>query len=218
MPGLRSQALLCAGLFLLTAGASAAMPEEAPARRPVEAVATPAPTPTPLVSLEDFRRLEQSVSRLSLESAGLAKKAEEAASAVQQGLGKELHQLDEQVQKLQKWQAVQVPEFKTLAQTFDDARKSLDEGLKKVEEVRQSIERKGQMMEGLLDLLSTLKRDVNDNSREIAVLKQELSRLNASVAPQAEEGDWWEAVARWRYLPLTATILSGLAVGVALSR
>ncbi len=205
-------ALLMAGLFHFAPQARAAeapeptptavAAESGPARRPA-AAPSPQPSPTPLVSLEDFKRLEQ-------DAAGL--------HSAQQGMKKDLGGLEEQVQKLAKWQSEQAPQIKTLSQIFEETRQDLSAGLKKVEEVRQSIERKGEVMQGLLDLLSTLKRDVNDNSHEIALIKQDLDKLRASLKAPPESMGPLEKLARWPYMPLAAAVLSGIAIGVAASK
>jgi uncharacterized protein YoxC len=215
-----AKALLPAGLSLFSPFLHA---EDFPARRSLGALtpaatALPSPTPPPSVSPEE---LKAAMGVLRAEAVDESKKDSEQSEA----LKKELKELSLRLDELGKAQrqmdgraALIEAAAVALKSDVGDARKSVTDGLKAVEEVHGQIESKGRRMEGLLDLANTLKRDLNDNSHEIAELKADLASLRAAVQKPTQESDSWTQFATWRYLPAVAVVLSAVALGVATSK
>jgi len=213
-----------AGLSLLAPLALRPEVEDLPARHVISAVTpTPAPTPRPTstpypsVRPEELRAAEARLGagiaeamRKSADSAEAMSKdliaIRERVKALETGAGEDRIQLDKQGK-----------DARAFAVTLDESGKKLDEGLKKVEEVRAQIEAKGSRMEGLLDLVNTLKRDLNDNSHEIAELKRDFDKVKKISQAPVEEQPWWDQLAGWKYMPLAAAILGGAALGVSAS-
>ena len=216
-------ALLTAGLCLLRGGALAEEATPFPARHPAPAV-TPTPwptlaptaTPLPVVHPEELKA-EAAALRSEL-GLGLKSAAESNAQ-----LDKQLSQLGEKILAISGSQAEdrsklvrQGENAKAFGEALEASQAKLNESLRKIEEVRAQIEGKGARMEGLLDLVNTLKRDINDNSFQIAELKREFEGLKKAEQQPAEE-DWWGQLVGWRYLPMAATVLGGVALGIAAS-
>jgi uncharacterized membrane protein YdfJ with MMPL/SSD domain len=224
-----SKALLLAGLFLLGQAAgraeTAAAPEGAPTRRIMPAVSpTPPAAPQPSsatpasVSPEDLAKAETAF-RAQLEAAR-KKNDDDNASAMTR-----LNALDEKISALGKTgldQGASLTDQKkdltALRESQAASEKKFADSLKKAEEISENLERKGARMENLLDLMNTLKRDVNDNSHEIADMKGALEKIEARTHVKADDSDWWEQIVSWRYLPLAGALLGGIALGVAVSK
>jgi chromosome segregation ATPase len=133
-------------------------------------------------------------------------------------MNKALDSMRAQLEGLGKAQQDQAMSLSTSAGKLDDLDQKLEQSLQKVEDVRSDIEHKGERMENLLDLIDTVKRDLNDDSKEIAELKEETARLNGLVKTPSDETPWWDQLADWRYLPATATLLGVIAILVASSK
>ncbi|MES2202084.1 MAG: hypothetical protein V4498_07530 [candidate division FCPU426 bacterium] len=105
------------------------------------------------------------------------------------------------------------------AKASESAAQAATDSLAKSKDLQSAIERKAERMENLLDLMSTLKRDVNDNSHEIAEVKDSLEKLRKDQAQSGGKaaGEWWDQLATWRYMPLTAAVLGAVALGLAAS-
>ncbi len=105
------------------------------------------------------------------------------------------------------------------ARASESAAQAATDSLSKSKDLQSAIERKAERMENLLDLMSTLKRDVNDNSHEIAEVKDSLEKLRKDQAQSGGKaaGEWWDQLATWRYMPLTAAVLGAVALGLAAS-
>jgi hypothetical protein len=218
-----AMALLTAGLCLFRGPALADEPTPFPARRAAPAVTptpwpSPAPsaTPLPVVHPEELKA-EAAALRAEL---GLGLKSAADSNAQ---LDKQLNELGEKIRAISGSQeddrsklARQGENAKAFGEALEASQAKLNESLKKIEEVRAQIEGKGARMEGLLDLVNTLKRDINDNSFQIAELKREFEGLKKAEQQPAEE-DWWGQLVGWRYLPMAATVLGGVALGIAAS-
>jgi len=216
----QTQALLMAGLCLFDLGARTLADEEIPARHVGSAI-TPTPFPTnthvPSVRPEELKAAEARLGE------NMAREFQKLADN-NLGLDKEMDSLRDKVrelgaaavdakQRLEK----QGEEAKTMAEVLQSAQKKLDESVKRVDEVRSAIESKSSRMEGLLDLVNTLKRDLNDNSHEIAELKRDFETFRKASQTPVEEQSWYEQLSTWRYLPAVATVLGGVALGLAAS-
>jgi hypothetical protein len=81
----------------------------------------------------------------------------------------------------------------------------------------QSLEIKGEKMSGLLDGVSTLKRDLRDLNADLVELKADVKALSAAQSAQGDDS-WWSQAAKWPYLPAFAALLSAVALGVAFTR
>lgn len=216
-----TKALLLAGLYFLSPvalSAEAALEENAPARRAMPMI-SPTPTPPPSVRPEELALVQASF-RTQLEVARKKTDEENAAAMAR------LNALDEKIVALGKTGldqgasftaslADQKKELVALKETLDASEKKSAESLKKVQEISDNLERKGARMESLLDLMNTLKRDVNDNSREIADVKGAIEKIEVRTRVKGDGSDWWEQIATWRYLPLTAAVLGAVALGFA---
>lgn len=192
--------------------------EEAP---PVRRIA-PSPTPQPVVRPADLDAAEKSLKQGIQEA---VKRSEEADLAIKknlEGLRQDVEEIGRKVEKLGKLQGDQqvlldrqAKETSAYVELLDALKLDVAKTLKKAEEARADVERKGEKMEGLLDLASTLKRDLNDNSHEIVELKAALEKVKARQGVPEDEPEWYDKVLRWRYLPATAAALSVIAIGVA---
>lgn len=215
-----ASALLVAGLCLFRPCPALTDSELIPARR-VGVTPTPQPTPAPTstpmpsVSPEELKAAE---SRLN---AAIAESLRKASDQNEQ-MSKDLAAIREKITTLSAAQAEdrermekQKADTKALADSLDASDKKTDESLKKIDDVRVKIESKGSRMEGLLDLVNTLKRDLNDNSHEIAELKQQFDSVKKVSQAPVEEQDWWDQLTGWKYMPLAAAVLGGVALGVA---
>jgi hypothetical protein len=220
-PGLfPAKALLMAGLCLLgPAGLNGSEPP-IPGRQVAPAITpTTMPSATPIPSVRP-EELKASEARLKDEIATALKRASDSNAQLE----KELSGIREKVQALAIAQGEaglrlerQSKDALGFSEQLELSQKKLGDGLKKVEEVRLNLEGKGSRMEGLLDLVNTLKRDVNDNSHQIAELKRDIEALKTSSQAPADPEDWWGQLNSWRYLPLVATVISGVAIGMAAS-
>ena len=81
-------------------------------------------------------------------------------------MNKALDSMRAQLESLGKAQQDQAMSLSTSAGKLDDLDQKLEQSLQKVEDVRSDIEHKGERMENLLDLIDTVKRDLNDDSVE----------------------------------------------------
>src|SRR5205823_3955149 len=135
----------------------AALPAEEPAARrpapqllPAQPQPTLTPTPYPSVKPEELQAAEARMrDRLKLETDALQERI--------RLLGKDTEEQTRQLQKLFEGDKA----FSTELESFQ---KKLDLALKKMDSTAEDIEAKGERMQGLLDIVNTLKRDVNDNS------------------------------------------------------
>jgi hypothetical protein len=214
-----------AGLSLLAPVSLFSEGEEPPPARRAVAATTPTPQPTPQPTSTPFpvvhpQELKAAEARLDAAIAETLRKASDHAEL----MSKELSFIKEKIQALAKDAGEdriqldkQGKDARAFAVTLDESGKRLDDGLKKVDAVRAQIESKGQRMEGLLDLVNTLKRDLNDNSHEIAELKHDFESVKKVSRTPTEEQDWWDQLSGWKYMPLAAAVLGGVALGVAAS-
>jgi hypothetical protein len=216
-----AKALLLAGLSLFLAVSVMADDQTIPSRQIVAEISpTPNPTATPLPSV---RPEELKAAEARLEDAIAVSNQKNLDT--NESLKKELAALGEEIQSLFKAQAdlgalisKQAGDFKNLEDNQVASNAKLDMGLQKVEDVRAEIEKKGERMENLLDLLNTLKRDLNDDSQEIADLKGDMEKVKALLQTSTDAQDWWTQIVTWRYLPLTAAVLGVVAVSIAASQ
>jgi chromosome segregation ATPase len=101
----------------------------------------------------------------------------------------------------------------------EDNAKAMKDSLADLATLREDLKQRQGKLDSLTELLTVIKKDVDDNSEEIVEVKQSLARLQQAPTPAAMvEGDWWEAALQWKYLPALAVGLSVVAVGVAASR
>jgi hypothetical protein len=215
-----AKALLMAGLSVFCALGGPAFAEEIPARQAIVAVSpTPNPSSTPIPSVRPEELLAAEARFQAALGDGLKK-----ASSRAELMDTDLAGLRERVRSLTgsyEGARLQLEAQGTQAAAFglalEEAEKKLAEGLRRISEVHDQIESKGARMEGLLDLVNTLKRDLNDDSHEIAELKNEYAELKKSTQAPTEEQDWWGQLTSWRYMPLCGAVLGAVALGVAAS-
>ena len=194
---------------------------EAPTRRIISAVSpTPYPTATPPPSVrpEELAKMAASL-RLNMDT--VSKHAEEGLAS---SLAR-LNAMDNEIAALSKAQLEQGAEpaderkgLGALTDAMEANQKKSEDSLKKVQDISDDLQRKGERMESVLDLMNTLKRDVNDNAHEIADIKSELEKIEERTRVKSDNSDWWDQVVSWHYLPLTAVILGAVAIGVAASQ
>lgn len=201
--------------------------EAIPARKPA-----PTATPIPSVKLEDLnaaeKRLEARIADAGMKNSDSYKKLEEADQALRRALElakADLEDLTKKVDRLSKASDEAQPRedrqaklLEAYSEILGTLKTDTAATLKKAEEARADIMRKGEKLEGLLDLMSTVKRDLNDNAHEIVELKQDIETLRKRLKAPEEEPEWYDRVARWPYLPATAALLGGLAIGIAATR
>ena len=94
-------------------------------------------------------------------------------------------------------------------------RSRMEAALAEMKTLQQDIEKRGQRLGGMADLLSVMKKDLNDVSQEVVEIKQDIRDVTASLNSPAQSLPWWEQTLRWKYFPATATLLSVIAVGLA---
>jgi hypothetical protein len=215
-----AKALLLAGLCFFRPMALWAEGQDIPARQPLSQISpTPYPssTPVPSVRPEELHaaeaRLDSSISSGLRRAEGRAELMDTDLAALRErvkALGASYEGAKLQLDNLS-------TEAEAFAQQLLEAQKKLEDGLKKIDEIHAQIEGKGARMEGLLDLVNTVKRDLNDDSHEIAELKGEYDELKKASAAPAPDEDWWGQLSSWRYLPVCGVVLGAVALGIAAS-
>ena len=196
------KALLVAGLSLFGSCLAAEEPAAPDARRPAPQL-SPSPMP-PSVKPEELQAAETRIQeRLKQEAEALQERI--------RLLGKDTDEQSRQLQKLFDGDRV-------LAGELEGFQKKLDSALKKLDDSTEDIEAKGARMQGLLDIVNTLKRDVNDNAHEIAEMKADLEKLRKASSVSKDDPEWWQQLLEWKYLPAAAAVLSGAALAITLTR
>lgn len=185
-------------------------------------------------------RLQETARRLSRvaasvdEGAASLKAADEAQSRLQsavEGLRSRLDSVEKKAQNLDEAagraavgtqaQDTRLSAFAKdlsgLKQELSGSRESLDVGMKEFAATKAELKERSAKLESLSDLLSVMKRDVENNNEELVEVKQSLKRLEAApvAGADADNAAWWDQALRWKYLPAVATGLSVVAVGVA---
>ncbi len=125
--------------------------------------------------------------------------------------------LEAQLKEALDAQGRQADQIKNLNDKAGKAEKDLALGLKRVEDLAESLELKGEKMTGLLDVVGTLKRDLRDLNADLVELKGDLKAMQNKGADDGELG-WWSKASRWPYLPAVAAGLSAIALGIAVTR
>ena len=190
---------------------------------------------------EQAELLEDQAHRLSRTAASLEEMQRELRSQVQSakaldnslaGVGSSLSDLDKRVAALGQAAAVkdvdastQAAKLKGLADDLAGLHeqmtgnvKQMKDGLAEIAALRDDLKQRQSKLDSLTDLLTVMKKDVDNNSEEIVEVKQGLQRLEPKLAdkPLASD-DWWEQGVTWKYLPAVAVALSGVAIGIAAS-
>jgi len=114
-------------------------------------------------------------------------------------------------------QGRQADQIKGLSEKAGKAEKDLGLGLKRVEDLADSLESKGEKMTGLLDIVGTLKRDLRDLNADMVEMKGDLKAMQAK-GNEDDNTSWWAKASRWPYLPAVAAGLSALALGMAIAK
>ena len=97
--------------------------------------------------------------------------------------------------------------------------KQLRESLAEIAALRGDLKQRQAKLDSLTDLLTIMKKDVDNNNEEIVEVKQALKGYQTLTAPQDKSAsDWWEDVLGWKYLPVLAVGFSAVALGLAASK
>lgn|GEM_PF-3045922 len=84
---------------------------------------------------------------------------------------------------------------------------------------RSDLKERSDRLQSLAELLAELKKGLESDDEELVEVKQSLKRLEPKPAAEGSLSDpaWWEDLMAWKYLPITATGLGALAVGMSLA-
>lgn len=93
-------------------------------------------------------------------------------------------------------------------------RDALKEAFKALKDTQSKLDERSVKLASLTDLLSVIKRDVDQDHEELVELKQTIKALEPKAAEQGSLA-WWDQALRWPYLPAVAVGLSAVAVGLA---
>jgi hypothetical protein len=215
-----ARALLMAGLSILRPGLLLAEGDAIPARQALASISpTPWPTNTPIPSVRP-EELQTAESRINASINDGLRKAANHADVMDNDLAalkERVKALGGSYEGLRLQAEAQATQAAAMSLALEEAQQKLNEGLKRISDVHDQIESKGARMEGLLDLVNTLKRDLNDDSHEIADLKSEFAAMKKRSEVPVEEQDWWGQLSSWRYLPICGVVLGAVAVGLAAS-
>ena len=155
--------------------------------------------------------------RASLRS--LNETAEELEKAVLR-LKKTLKELDSTLPRLDSVESRllrQDDDVAALAQTVKALQQGLQTDLEEIKKFRKEFEQKSERLEGVIDLMNAMRKDINDNSREIVELKQAIKVLE-NPAQKENGGSFWQKLSRWPWMPALAVGLSAAALGLAASK
>jgi septal ring factor EnvC (AmiA/AmiB activator) len=84
---------------------------------------------------------------------------------------------------------------------------------------RADLKDRTEKLQSLTELLSVLKKSVESNDEELVEVKQQLKQLQpkAPSAASLTDGDWWDQLVAWKYMPALAVGLSAVAVGFSVA-
>jgi chromosome segregation ATPase len=131
--------------------------------------------------------------------------ADEAADAARkketQGLRRDLEDVDTRLK-------AQAGQMASLLEGQEAWRHKQDLRLNSLEEFRADFEDKKERLAGMADLMAAMKKDLNDDSQEIAQLKSQVEALNQKAFRPPEDDNLLLQAARWPYTPLVAVAIS----------
>lgn len=145
-------------------------------------------------------------------------------AAALQAMNSKIESLEDKSQAMGEAQSKAAVSAEAGLARFDELRKDLDTlkadlagsqenlatGLKELEDTRGALSK----LDSLQELMTMLKRDMDNDDEELVEVKQSLKRLEPAPS-EGSDSAWWEGVASWKYLPALATGLSAIALGVA---
>lgn len=228
-PARRKSALLMAGLSLLGA-LLAPRPARAldpgttpPPGRVVMTQSSVLETPSPpAVSRSDFKALKQQVEdiRSGLKAQGQAFQDLDAQfkdlSSTLQALKQGQQDARQGQQDLARAQDDASGKLRALSLEVDESKDRMDAKLKQVDALNAQLSDKNAQLSDISDLMTAMKKDQEDNQREIVELKGGLAELKKGLAAPRESGSLLDQVSQWPYLSLTALTAAVVAILVAL--
>jgi DNA repair exonuclease SbcCD ATPase subunit len=131
-----------------------------------------------------------------------------------------LDQIDSLGQSLEKTRSVQQLHTDSIGELNDTVQalhKSLSLELEEVRDFRKAFTAKSERLEGVIDLMNAMRKDINDNSRGLVDLQNELDKSKRPAKTIVSSG-WFGKLSRWQYLPVAAAGLSAVALALAASQ
>lgn len=211
------------------------VPQPPPGRQ----VSTPLPSPTPEVRAEELKRLRESTEQaqallerrihdIDQRVSGAARVKDDDLRALRASLdqaSESLRGFELRLGALERGQKEQGEglqlarkDLVELSAALQTAREELGAARKKVDANQVELKARADKLEDLVDLLGALRRDLNANNEEIVDLRRQIGALDGKSQPQGSNGQWWDEALRWPYMPVVATGLAAIALGVAASK